>query len=323
MNLNEIILLLFLMIQIKLFSTQIENEYVYSKLNDKNCFTIADSTFLLTSFESNSKHKCLASCTKSFECTYAVFQRQKCFICKRNLTLFMRYDPNETSLIYQKNFKQTNGLINYWAFNKNVVKDSVGNKDLVNGFNAALTIDRFGIPDSALSLTNGYYQVPAGVYFSGDQFSFMAWVKIRTIQQYSRLIDFGFLGGGNVVMLSLSDSTSGKPYLYFQSGGLDIVGFSTKALDIGKWQHLACVYSFPFYSIYIDGVETTAPGSRTNLASFILTNIERTSNFIGRSNWYNNPLGKDLDANSDFDDLKIFNRALSPKEIQFEMNNSL
>ena len=81
MNLNEIILL-FLMIQIKLFSTQIENEYVYSKLNDKNCFTIADSTFLLTSFESNSKHKCLASCTKSFECTYAVFQRQKCFICK-------------------------------------------------------------------------------------------------------------------------------------------------------------------------------------------------------------------------------------------------
>jgi hypothetical protein len=93
------------------------------------------------------------------------------------------------------------------------------------------------------------------------------------------------------------------------------------ALGINQWQHLACVYSFPYYFIYIDGTLVTAPGSQTTYSSFNIKNETRTSNFVGRSNWYIN--GVDQDADADFDDLKIFNRSLSQQEIQSEMNNNL
>ena len=77
---------------------------------------------------------------------------------------------------------------------------------------------------------------------------------------------------------------------------------------------MACVYSFPYYSIYIDGTEVTTPGSQSNLPTFTVADIMRYSNFIGRSNW-----NSDQDADAYFDDLKFFNRALGEQEILFEM----
>jgi len=65
-------------------------------------------------------------------------------------------------------------LLNSWNFNGNYL-DSVGSANLYNGYNNSLTKDRFGIPNSALSLSNGYMQMPPGVYFSGS-FSIIAWV---------------------------------------------------------------------------------------------------------------------------------------------------
>jgi hypothetical protein len=63
---------------------------------------------------------------------------------------------------------------------------------------------------------------------------------------------------------------------------------------------MACVYSFPYYSIYIDGTEVTTPGSQSNLPTFTVAGIMRYSNFIGRSNWNN-----DQDADAYFDDLRL------------------
>jgi hypothetical protein len=93
-------------------------------------------------------------------------------------------------LIYQKQIKHTNGLINYWTFNGNV-NDCIGVANLYEGSNVALTLDRFGQSNSALSLSNGFYKVPLGVYFSGSQLTIMAWVKVRSYKSCSRLVDFG------------------------------------------------------------------------------------------------------------------------------------
>ena len=51
------------------------------------------------------------------------------------------------------------------------------------------------------------------------------------------------------------------------------------------------------------------------MALFNLTKVNRTSNFIDRSNW------GDPNPDAIFDDLKLFNRALTQKEIQFEKDN--
>ena len=293
-----------------------QNSNLYTKINTFNNFNLINRTFILNSFDSISTLKCFTICSKNPECFYIALKLNKCFICKFNSIFFLNYETGGDSLIYQKQFKITNGLINYWPFNENI-NDVIGSAHLYGGNNAGLTSDRFGRTNSALSLSTGYYNVPPGVYFSGTQFSFMAWVNVRDIGWYSRLIDFGNGANQASVLLTFSSETSLRPYLFFYSGSNYFSDSSTTALNPNQWQHLACVYSFPYYSIYIDGIETTAPGSKTNLASFRLENVIRSSNYVGRSNW------GEPDADADFDDLKIFNRALTQNEIQFEMNNNL
>jgi hypothetical protein len=292
---------------------------IYSKLSDKNNF-ILDSSYLITSFESNTKHKCLARCTNENRCVYAIFKQNKCYICKTNFTSFVSYSANGNSIIYQKNsFNPTNGLTNYWTFNGNV-NDAIGNAHLYGGVNAALTTDRFGVPNSALSLTDGYYRAPSGVYFSGTQLSIMGWVKITNIKKFSRLVDFGNVDGvgGDTIMLCLSDQETGKPYINFQSGTTNMAVFSSTALIKDQWQHLAAVNAHPNYYIYIDGIVV---GQTYWMVTHIISNVNRPSNFIGRSNY--KTCCNEEDANAVFDDLKIFNRALSQQEIQSEMNNNL
>jgi hypothetical protein len=230
----------------------------------------------------------------------------------------MIHSSTGNSLIYQKKFETTKGLINYWTFNGNV-NDSIGNANLYDPVNASLTFDRFGIADSALSLSNGYYKVPSGVFFKGTELTIMGWVKVRSFQTHSRLIDFGNGIDNENIVMSLSD---GQPYIFLKTGVDDFFGHSLQSLNLNKWHHLACVFSFPNYFIYIDGNLATVLGSKAPFTSFSLANVVRSSNFIGRSNWFLNGNGNP-DADAYFDDLKIFNRALSQQEIKSEMNNNL
>jgi hypothetical protein len=50
--------------------------------------------------------------------------------------------------------------------------------------------------------------------------------------------------------------------------------------------HLAYFFSFRYYSIYTNEIESTPIGFQTTFASFSLENVVRTSNFIGRGNWF-------------------------------------
>ena len=108
--------------------------------------------------------------------------------------------------------------------------------------------------------------------------------------------------------------------MYFSSGTSIADVYLTTTLDLNQWKHLVCVCSFPFLSIYIDGIEATIPGLKTNNISFSLTNVIRNYNYVGRSNWYGTG---NQDSDADLDELKFFNRALTKNEIQFEMNNNL
>jgi hypothetical protein len=278
----------------------------YSKLSEVNSFDL-DSSFILNSFVSNTNLNCLSSCTKTPECFYTVFQKNKCFICQSNFIGFASYNANGNSLINRKKLKISEGLINYWTFDGNV-NDVVGNANLYDGVNASLTTDRFGIANSALSLSKGHYRVPPDVYFSGIELTIMAWVNLKSIPFYSRLIDFGNGEFNENIVLVLSSANSSKPYIFLKAGVDQFSCDSLHSLNLNHWQNLAFIFSFPNLFIYIDGNVTTAPASSAPLTSFSLANVVRSSNFIGRSNWNGD---ENLDADADFDDLKIFNRALS------------
>ncbi len=124
---NRILSILSILSQINQFLGQ--NANFYSKLSEFNSFDL-NSSFLLNSFVSDSNLiYCLSICTKTPECFYTVFQKNKCFICQSNFIGFASYNANGNSLIYRKKLNLAKGLINYWTFNGNV-NDVVGNANL-------------------------------------------------------------------------------------------------------------------------------------------------------------------------------------------------
>jgi hypothetical protein len=179
-------------------------------------------------------------------------------------------------------------------------------------FNASLASDRFNNPNLALYLNNGYCAVPPGVYFNGP-YTITAWIKVVKANYMSRLLDFG--KGKNIdnVIVALSFDTTSKPYLANIQGSNwrgQIIGGSP--IPLGVWTHLATVFDGSQGYVYLNG----NPTGSTNMES--IDNVLRTSCFIGRSNWY--AADPDLDANAYFDDIKIYNRNLSPQEIVQDMN---
>jgi hypothetical protein len=165
-------------------------------------------------------------------------------------------------------------------------------------------------------LVNGYYKVPSGVYFNGGDFTIMVWIKVRNYNHWSRVIDFGTVPQSNMVILSVSETTTGYPANAFYTISSATFIRSSVQIELNKWKHLTCVFSIINNGfIYIDGVSYT--GSVSSFTGGPI-NILRTSNFVGRSN---NPGEADVDA--DMDELKIFNRALSQQEIAYEMNNNM
>jgi len=94
---------------------------------------------------------------------------------------------NEMNLSYYSSLSSMNScngtdnnqvfLINHWPMSN--LSDIVGKADLYNGLNYYFVSDRFCTPNSAIYFKNGFLQVPAGVYFSGD-FSVTAWIYLKS-----------------------------------------------------------------------------------------------------------------------------------------------
>jgi hypothetical protein len=205
----------------------------------------------------------------------------------------------------------SNDLVSYWPFNNNY-DDIIGGANLFNCINCSLTTDRFGNLNSALSLTSGYMQAPTGQYFS-ENFSITAWCLYRAILDYERILDFGNGPYKDNVILGLwinKNQLYGQVYNDTYTYDLTL---ATQPIKLNVWYHVAFVLDGQYGYIYLNGALAGA-----NLLNGCKA-VNRTMNFIGRSNWYNYG---DQNADAVYDDIKIFNRALNSTEIVNEYNSS-
>jgi hypothetical protein len=211
------------------------------------------------------------------------------------------------------NFVQTNGMINYWPLCSSLT-DIITNLSLYNLNNVAFASDRFNVANGAISLTSGYLQAPSSVYFTGGSYTVMAWVYPRAFTDNVRLIDFGNGASADNMVFSISFGTTGNPYQALVIGAANpFFSASTQSLQLNKWQHVAFTFSSStmIASIYVNG---TLTGEKTSPA--LPNNLVRTQNYIGKSNW----AGESF-ANAIYDEIKIFNVALTQFQVQIEMTN--
>jgi hypothetical protein len=229
---------------------------------------------------------------------------------QNKVTTISQYNKGLSNCKINSNYSLTPGLINYWSFSGNL-NDSIGDSHLFGGMNYNLTLDRFNSSYSALSLRNGYLDMPSGVYFNSS-LSVLAWVNVRNYPNWARIIECGNGPNKQNVQFVYTKSTTGLPALViYKPDGSHLIITSIVQLDLNKWQHVAFVLDYPNAYIYINGVRTAFSKSL-----ILPENSIRTQCYIGKSNFVADKL-----ANGDFDEIKIFNRSLTDKEVQFEMNN--
>ena len=172
---------------------------------------------------------------------------------------------------------------------------------------------------NALVLTaanDGYAQLPVGILADACEATLAAWVNVKSGTHYQRVWDFGW-NITRYMYLTPSDAYS-LPWF-----GISIAGngsaheFGVRgqaALPLDEWHHLAVVLAPASVVLYVDGqpagTNAAIPLRPLDLGSTLY-------DYVGRSQFAVDPY---LDG--DIDEFRIYNRALSPDEIQGLVNGS-
>ena len=228
--------------------------------------------------------------------------------------------------IKNPSFVKSNYLAYYWPFNGHLLTDTNNKSYLFDGQNSKFINDKNDkLHYAAIGLYEGYFKVKDDFYFNANEFSVMAWVKVRSYKYSQRLIDFGNGPGDDNVLCTISYQNTSYPSLAVWQGGVRMAkdAISNQSLELGIWTHLACVLSSNGKAqIFINGYQKAEEASLSPIY------VHLYNNFVGRSNWFgyldqNDVMSNDQDADVDIDELKIFNKGLTANEIQFEMNNNI
>ena len=127
-----------------------------------------------------------------------------------------------------------------------------------------------------------------------------------TTQGWERVFDFGTGTGQNNILAARSGTTDTFAFeLYNGSGGSFGQCAAASTVSNNTWAHYAVTIDGANCKIYKNGVLVA-----TNAYAALPTNVTRTSNFIGRSNW-----SGDGYFDSGIGEISIYNRAVSATEI--------
>jgi hypothetical protein len=184
------------------------------------------------------------------------------------------------------------------------LSDVVGGANLYGGENYSFVPDRFGSQNSAIYFNQGYLQVPSGNYFSGD-FTFTAWIYLKTNQPWLKIFDFGNNGdgGSDNVGLAINMTNSKITGFTYNNSSRLLIQASSIIINLNQWYFISFVLNGTTGYIYVNGNQVA------NDTLNVPNNITRINNYIGKS---------DLNADAIYDEFKIYEGALSSSNIMNE-----
>ena len=177
-----------------------------------------------------------------------------------------------------------------------------------NGNNATLYSATASTGQLNFNGLNSYGQLPAGVYFNGNDFTIQSWIKSDIPSQtWSRVIDFGNGAGSDTVILVASAGNSAQPMLSIYAGPATQFQ-STTALTASNWTNVAATFDSvnKMGYIYMNGQLTATMANMQTPR-----NIIRALNYIGRSNW-----APDLYFKGSMRSVQIFNRHFTALDME-------
>ena len=210
-------------------------------------------------------------------------------------SLILEIMPGNSCLPLPANLQ--NGLVGHWPFCGNANDESGnGNDGTVNG--ATLTSDRFGNPNSAYSFDGVDDFISCNREFI-PVFSTSVWFNINQSQPLNPLID-AFDASWEVQIV---DDSIGFITFFAPPGGYNI-HLSDFNVQTDSWVHLVLLYDNSVCSTYING-------TFFNQFNVDPVGVSNGSYFFGSA-----PTGVPQFLDGNLDDISIWDRALTPSEIQ-------
>jgi len=202
----------------------------------------------------------------------------------------------------------TNGLVGWYPFNDGNANDRSGNSNNTIVYGAKPANDRFGWPSNAYVFSNRGDSISTtnwvGFPVSTNDFTVSFWVNVVSANTYSPLIR----QSGGQFDFNLGEPTGGTTIFFFNTGSGGAARTPLIPWSFQQWYNLQVVRSQNTnITIYQDGVQvshqTTTLG---NDAPEALRNL--TFGYYASA-------GGTFQLHGSLDDIRIYNRALSPNEL--------
>ena len=210
-------------------------------------------------------------------------------------------------------------LVGYWKLDSSgsTVPDSSGdgNTGTKNGSGGSQNLPQYSTnvpyttfpdPESmTFDGTDDRVALPAGFANFTNGLTIAVWARPTSNGTFARFIDFGNGDASDNIIFG-RQGTSNSFYFEVYDGATTTAVVATNALTNNEWHHYAVTEaSDGSVILYKDGSQVQT-GS-TNVPN----NLTRNNNYIGGSNW-----GADAYYQGSMDDIRVYNRVLSPTEIE-------
>lgn len=296
--------------------TQVNTAHTFVPILNTDISSSQINTNLIQTIQVNSRNDCVNSCKKLTNCVLIWFKTNQCNLynalneayfqsvsnLNQDVYLFKRLIDDSTSI--------NSHLQYYWPFN-NGLTDIVSNFNILKVVNGNFTTDRLNRNLSAMKLSYGYLQLPAGNYISGD-FTISTWIKVTEYYAVMRLLEFSDPNLYYLIRILITDETTNSSFFRIVGlGGANPARvYSSIPLKLDKWQHFVVTSNSSFASIYING---ELVGSGISVPAYSIT---YTNSFIGKY-CGDSPIY----ASFEIDDFKIFNISLNQQQVIKVLNS--
>ncbi len=194
------------------------------------------------------------------------------------------------------------GLLAFYPFNSDANDISGnGNNGTVNG--ATLTNNRFSIPNKAYNFdgSTADIQVSDSASLRPSAVSVQVWMKSTTVGGY--LVSKSLNGGWS--SYAIYASSGNLAFHIGNSAFFNVSPFASANVWDGNWHHIVGTYDGTTIRLYEDGVEV-GTGTPDNRILDYSTDPLTIGNYQPTASYH---------FNGDLDDVRIYDRALTPSEI--------
>ena len=207
----------------------------------------------------------------------------------------------------ETNINLDDGLVAYYNLNGNA-NDSSTNANHGIPSNTTLTTDRFGKSDKAMHFNgiNALIQIQSKPYLAltNAESTVAFWAKFEGTASTRHILgkSDGPFNQNKWIYYYSSSSSEISLHVNRISGGSTFSAPTSFSYDTTTWHHFAMIKNGSTYTSYIDGIPQSQSSGPSQLPS-------TTSNFtigsVENSSWFR----------GDIDDVRVYNRALTSKEI--------